>query len=191
MNTLWLIHEGQNDVEVAKAILKHHAPHIKVVPILPTGNNPNLARLSRQIKILIEGAIQKRQKGDCIVVLHDADKLTRPHNRQDYEHIQQVCISHRRDVYLVIAHDEIEAWLLADEGFCRWLGTKPRNWDEQAKPSVTLINLLDKAGKSRYALENLPKLLIYVDGTGAKYSPSLKEALDHLKTAPCNLDIES
>ncbi|MCX6049786.1 MAG: hypothetical protein NT075_32195 [Chloroflexi bacterium] len=90
--TIWLIVEGQNDGDIAKAILKCKYPQVRISPLYPTGQNPNLSRLAVQIEKLIQQALGNRKPGDCIAVLHDADQLTRPFDRADYQRIRQVCI---------------------------------------------------------------------------------------------------
>jgi hypothetical protein len=145
--TIWLIIEGQNDAEIVEAIVKHHYPHVHVEPLFPFGKNPNLSRLAAQIERLIKQALDNRQSGDCIAVLHDADLLSQPHDRAAYDHIQKACKRYRKDIRLVLAKDEIEAWLLADAGLCKWLQIKAQNCDEMKQPSLHLAALLDKAGK--------------------------------------------
>ncbi|MEO8606399.1 MAG: hypothetical protein ABI690_00835 [Chloroflexota bacterium] len=185
--TLWLIVEGKVDGEIVKAILKHRYPQVSIRILKPTGAQPSVSRLAKQIDQLIRQALAEPKRGDCIAVLHDADLQTRPHKneRQDYQHIETVCKKYARQVKHVIAYDEIESWLLADTTFCTWLGTKPQNWDEKSKPSETLINLLDKAGKPKWREDNWIKILENLDGTGDKFSSSLQSALKHLENAPC------
>jgi len=182
-STIWLIIEGQNDGDIVRAILKCKYPQVRVSPLFPTGQAPNLSRLAAQIDKLIQQALVNRKPGDCIAVLHDADHLSRPTGRDDYKRIKNVCEQHRQDVHLVLAKDEIESWLLADTGFCQWLKIEAKNWDEIKQPSLRLASLLDKTGKPRYRLNNLSKLLSYLDGNS--HSPSLQVALGYLENAPC------
>jgi hypothetical protein len=181
--TIWLIVEGQNDGDIVKAILKCQYPQARVSPLYPTSQAPNLSRLAAQIKKLIQQAIANRKPGDCIAVLHDADQLTRPTDRSDYERIEQVCKQYSQDVRLILAKDEIESWLLGDTGFCQWLQIKAQNCDELKQPSLQLASLLDRAEKPKYRLNNLSKLLRYLNGNS--YSPSLQAALRYLENAPC------
>jgi hypothetical protein len=169
------------------AILKRRYPRVRVQSLRPTGKKPNLSRLAQQIERLIQQALVNREASDCIAVLHDLDQFTRPNlkDRADYDHIKAVCSRYRKDVVLVVAWDEIEAWLLADPGLCAWLGIKPSNWDEARKPSEDIANFLDKAGKPKYREGNLSRILAQLDGTGDQFSPSLKAALAHLDDAPC------
>jgi hypothetical protein len=187
--TIWLIAESRNDGEIARTIIRRKYPHVRVAVTMAPGKNPNISRLAQHIEGLIKQAMKRRKRGDCIAVLHDADLQTRSNeeDRKDYDRIREVCESeeYRRHVVLVIAHDEIEAWLLADFGLCQWLNTRPRNWDEQRQPSETLKSLLDKANKPKYREENLPGILTHLDGTADQHSPSLQAALRHLDDAPC------
>ncbi len=178
-----LIVEGQNDGAVAKAIIERKYPNAKVDVRKPTGNKPSLSRLAAQIAELIEAAIATRKHGDCIAVLHDADRLTRPYDRQDYEAIERYCTE--KNVIRVEARDEIESWLLADQGFCLWVGANAENWDNQRKPSEEVARRLKNAGKAAYRLENVPQIVRHLDGTGDQRSPSMQDALHHLENAPC------
>jgi hypothetical protein len=180
--TIWLITEGRAEAEIVTAIVKRHLPRLRVERLHAPGKNPNLSLLASHLEALIETARERRRQGDCIVVLHDADFHTRV-DRADYERIARICKAFAREVRHVIAKDEIEAWLLADEGFCMWLGVPAKNWDEQKQPSETLRSLLDKRGKPRYRLDNLSKILIEVNGVTK--SPTLQKELDYLNTASC------
>jgi hypothetical protein len=51
------------------------------------------------------------------------------------------------------------------------------------QPSERLQSLLDGAGKPRYRIENLSKLLRYV--SGETHSPSLQTELSHLANTAC------
>jgi hypothetical protein len=152
-STIWLIPEGQNEPEIVAAILRKKYPQVRVRPLYPPGKKDthSLSRLAKHIELLIEQALENRQRGDCIAVLHDADLLSRPGGRADYDHIRQVCRRYADEVRLVLAKDEIESWLLADAGFCKWLGTAPKNCDSEIRPSKRLEYLLNN--NRRYAVE--------------------------------------
>lgn len=184
--TIYIIVEGRTDGEIVKSLLRRRYPKLRVVPIKPTGSKPNLSRLAEQIEELIKSALAERDNRDCVAVLHDADIHVQP-DRSAYEHIQKICEQHTPHVKLVIAYDEIEAWLLADSGLCGWLGQTPRNYDSERQPSLILRSWLDKAGKPKYREENLPRILKNMEGDGDKFSPSMREALGHLQDAPCIL----
>lgn len=178
-----LIVEGQNDGAIAKAIVKRKYPNANVDVRKPTGNKPNISRLASQITQLIDVALASRKHGDCIAVLHDADRLTHPNDRRDYELIERQCAAH--NITRIEAIDEIESWLLADHGFCQWVNTNAANWDNRRRPSVEVARRLNNAGKAKYRLENIPKIVEHLDGTGEILSPSMREALLHLENAPC------
>jgi hypothetical protein len=182
--TVYIIVEGRTDGEIVKAILQQRYPKLRVETIKPTGNKPNLSRLATQLEELIKTALAKCSDHDCIAVLHDADKHVQP-DRADYEHIQEICKQYASQIKLVVAHDEIEAWLLADSGLCQWLNQTPRGYDGERQPSLILHHWLDKAKKPRYREENLPRILKNLEGDGDKHSPSMREALKHLENAPC------
>lgn len=183
--TLWLIVEGVMDGAIVREIVKRRYPQVRVSVSEPVGGQPGVSRLAQQIETLIQQALKRKRKGDCIAVLHDEDMLVRPHDRGDYQRIETVCTKYAADVVRVPAKDAIESWLLADEGFCKWLNVKPRNHDNKRKPKDTLISLLDKAGKAKYREENAAVLFRHLDGTGDKLSKSLDDALKHLIDAPC------
>lgn len=182
---LWLIVEGKYDGDVVQAILAKHpnyhdlARRIEIVK--PSGGSPNLSRLAAQVEKLIKSI--QRAKNDCIAVLHDQDANAEPHRRKHYETIHQVCSRHSH-VKLVTACDELEAWLLADEGLCKWLEIKVRGWDEETKPSEKLASLVNDKFRLAYP-GDLDKILPHVDGTGHKKSDSLRDALAQLIDAPC------
>lgn len=182
--TLYIIVEGRTDGEIVASLLARRYPKLRVVPIKPIGSKPNLSRLVEQIEELIKTALAKRGKRDCVAVLHDADTQVQP-DRAAYERIQKICEQHALYVKLVVAYDEIEAWLLADSGLCKWLGQTPRNYDGERQPSLILRSWLDKAGKPKYREENLPRILNNLEADGYKFSPSMQAALKHLEDAPC------
>ncbi|MBI1258992.1 MAG: hypothetical protein GC204_16100 [Chloroflexi bacterium] len=178
-----MIVEGQNDGAIAKALIERKYPNAKVEIRKPTGNKPNLSRLAEQISELVDAAMKSRQNQDCIAVLHDADRLTRPHDRQDYEKIERYCTE--KHITHIEAQDEIESWLLADHGFCQWVGTNAENWDNQRKPSEEVARRLNNSRKAKYRLENIPQIVKHLDGSNKGNSESLNNALRHLENAPC------
>lgn len=181
--TIWLIVEGQNDADIVKAILRKKYPNVRVSPLYPPGN-PSLAQLAKHIEKLIRQAISNRKRGDCIAVLHDKDSLSDT-EQNHHSQIEKICQQYGKAVKHILAADEIESWLLADSGLCAWLSKiKPDNWDNRKKPSEELASRLKRSGVE-YRIQNLSKILRYVDGSGDQHSPSLREALAHLHNAPC------
>jgi hypothetical protein len=177
--TIYLIVEDETDAEVVNAILKAKGISLNIYRLGSGG----IFSLAKQLKDLIEIAKKKRKKGDCIAVLHDADIHKQP-KRQAYEQIKAICKEYSSDVRLIIAHDEIEAWLFADEGFCKWLGIKAENADRLKHPSARLNSIIkDKKGK-KYSLIR-SQALTHLDGTGDKYSPSMQKAVAALIEADC------
>lgn len=91
---------------------------------------------------------------------------------------------YHQDVSLIIAKDEIESWLLADEGLCKWLGIKAKNRDEDKQPSNILDSAVKKTSGKKYTLMR-ETVLKKLDGTGDKHSLSMKKAVQRLQNAPC------
>lgn len=184
--TIHLIVEGQNDADIVKAILRKKYPNVRVSPLYPPGN-PSLAQLAKHIEKLIRQAISNRKRGDCIAVLHDKDLLSDT-ERNHHSYIEKICQQYSKDVKHIQAADEIESWLLADSGLCLWLSQsnrfKPDNWDNKRKPSEELASRLKRSGVE-YRIQNLSKILRYIEGDGDQHSPSLQKALTHLHNAPC------
>jgi hypothetical protein len=187
MTTIWLIVEDKNDALVVKEILRKRGLFHKVEPILPSGGGKGISRLAKQLDKLITDTKRKKKAQDCIAVLHDADEQTQT-DRTLYNQIKTICHNHRQDVALIIAFDEIESWLLADSGLCRWLDISPKNWDNSSKPSATLESLLTKQKRMKFQGPNRAKVLSHLEGTGDQVSPSMKVAVAFLNKAPCNME---
>jgi hypothetical protein len=181
---IWLITEDANDIEVVRVLLRAKKIFVDVHPLRPARKPGGISRLHEQLEELIQAAKGRKSARDCIAVLHDFDQFSQP-NRETYTRIKQVCERHEKEVVLVIARDEIEAWLLADSGLCKWLEIKPRNCDEKMKPSDELSSLVQSKKKLKWQGADRAKVLAHIDGTGDKFSPSMQEALEHLKDAPC------
>jgi hypothetical protein len=185
--TIWLIVEDENDGDIVRIILDKKRINVGRPRILkPSGAHGGISRLDNQLELLIT-TIRKdkrfRPKQDCIAVLHDWDENREQSNRRHYENIERICRKHR--VKLVIARDEIEAWILADSGICEWLDLQPRNWDEHSKPSDELNRQLRKKYRMKYQASDRAKVLLHLSGDADKQSPSMKQALGHLDNAPC------
>lgn len=175
---IWLISEDETDAEVIRAILKVKQIDIQIKPLHPRPGG--ITRLAKQLETFIKAVQVQKGKQDCIAVLHDADENIEP-NRIPYNTIADVC--KRYQVKQVVARDELEAWILADEGFCRWVGRKPQNCDGLMRPSDTLKSLVDKKLGKKYQAVDRQKVLAQLDGTGDKKSPSMREAVQFLQ--PC------
>ena len=182
-NTIYLIVEDETDVDVVRAILKAKQIDIYVSKLIPTGKTGGVSRLASQLERLIKTALEKRKSNDCIAVLHDADENVQT-DRKSYEEIKEICKRYSVDVVLIVAHDEIEAWLLADEGLCKWLGEKPHNCDEETQPSLRLNRAVKKKTGKDYTGKMRNQVLEKINGTGDN-SPSMRLALTHLDNAVC------
>jgi len=178
--TIYLIVEEREDAKVVEAILLAKQIIVPVYPLYPS--HGSISRLTIELKDLIATAIAKRQPGDCIAVLHDADKFKEA-RRENYQRIQTICRRYSKDVVHIIAHDEIEAWLLADEGICRWLEIRQENQDSRQKPEDYLKSLVKRKTGKDYSGPNRAKVRAQIDGN--TLSPSLRQALNHLDNAPC------
>lgn len=170
-----LITEGDSDVQYVQGLLTAYGyGQVRVLPILPAGTKHGITRLADQLERLISIAREERQVSDCIVVLHDADQLIQRPTDKPYQRIAIVCQQHP-DVKHIQAHDEIEAWILGDEGFCKAVKHKVQNYDTLRQPSKQLASWA--AGKTRASI--LRTL------NGKTHSPSLQVALQLLVNAPC------
>jgi hypothetical protein len=178
---IWLITEDEADSKAVQEILYASGFVIKVIWLQTTGGGGGIYRLVEQLETLIEYALKKKANNDCVAVLHDADEHKQP-NRETYDEIRRICKKH--NVYHVVAKDELEAWLLADAGICRWLGIKHEGWDSQKEPSRDLERFLKKLNpRMKYQGHYRAEVLKHLNGDNL--SPSLKKALKHLENAPC------
>lgn len=181
--TLYLITEDENDYRIVEAGLKALGIS-KRVKWSKSSKPKGVSRLADELKLLIRTALAEKSAGDCIVVLHDADTHVQP-DRTIYNRIRQICEQYEKDVLLVIAHDEIEAWLLADGGVCAWLDVPPRNRDGIRKPSEEFERLLKNKHRLKYQGADRRKVYDHINGDNAGNSPSLRAALELLENAPC------
>jgi hypothetical protein len=181
--TLWLIAEDDTPDAVIRAIFGAKGFNTKVHLL---GQAVGISMLAQEINNLIAEAKKLRRPGDCIVVIHDADEMVQP-DRRHFNTVKAACEKNRDDVLLIVAHDEIESWLLADAGLCRWLGKKPRNNDEQRRPSEILNGWLRKKKLKWDRRRHRDEVLKWVDGTGdaPARSPSMKKAIERLQASKC------
>lgn len=182
--TIFLITESEKDVIVFRTTLERKGYTDILVKRL-SGRESKISELARDLPRLIKTALTERKSGDCIVVLHDADLQSNPFDRQNHDAIKKVCEQdYPNDVIHIIAYDEHESWVLADEGFCKAYNQKPRSHDHEKHPSETLEKLLRKHNK-RWLVEKLESILIPLDGTGDKVSPSMRTAFESLHEKGC------
>ncbi len=185
--TLWLIAEGKSDAKVIRRVLEEKKIQVRVESVKPEFKG-GIPRLAQELEALIKSAMIKKKSNDCIVVFHDADKLQplTPEHRKHYKDIEKVCAKYKEHVTRIFACDEIEAWLLADEKLCKaLLGIAPRtDCDSIEKPSKELDRLLKKRNM-RWSGYYWDKVLKYLDATGDKRSPSMRDSLKRLGKLPC------
>jgi hypothetical protein len=174
--TIFLIVEDKTDAEVVRAILRARGISIRVKTL--TSSQGGLSSLIRDLSRLIATATHERRTGDCIAVLHDADEFVQP-DRRLYNRLKEICGQHQ-EIIEVIAHDEIEAWLLADEGLCTWLGVRAANCDTVTRPSEQFKRLVKQKIGRNYSGSDQHRVLQHLDGTGDQHSLSLQQALAHL-----------
>lgn len=191
MARIWFIAEDDSGFQIARRILEKRGIRVQVERLLPTGSNPNIFQLAKQIDRLIATVRQDKRWSpqDCIAVLHDWDIHKQP-DRTAYDTIRAACERHKQEglpIKEVTAKDEVEGWLLADSGVCAWLAQKPdKKCDTRPKPKDMLDNWCKDARKPPYKSEKgLKEVVNHIAGDGDKYSPSLREALTHLEIAPC------
>jgi hypothetical protein len=179
--TIFLITENDTDVQAVKAILKAKGYSVKIhkYPYLPEG----ISELVKELEKFILSVKPLCTKKDCIAVLHDADELVGGRDENIYKQITNICKKHK--IAEIIAQDEIEAWLLADEGVRAWLEyDKKGQTDSVRKPSDLLNSLFKKKTGRDYRGSDRQKLLDKLTGVG-DYNDSFKEALTYLDDAPC------
>jgi hypothetical protein len=183
--TIFLITESEKDYIVFKTILERRGHDVAVKRL--SDRKGSISELARDLRRLIQTALLERQRGDCIVVLHDADMQSHPfeEERKTYKAIQTICETEfSGQVILILAYDEHESWILADEGFCAAYQQKPRNRDNEKHPSKILEDLLHKHNK-RWRVEDLESVLKPLNVTGDKVSPSMREAFEKLQECGC------
>jgi len=189
--TMRLISEGRSDAVILQKILDQKHIQVQIKSVTPSGGG-GIAQLAQDLEVLIDAIMKQKKHGDCVVVLHDAD-VTRPmsdSHRKHYAYIDNICLSqkYRDTVTLIIANDELEAWLLADTKLCKWLGVKPKtNCDSLEKPKDDLDRLIRKRSdnKMRWSERFWADILGNIDGTGDKLSASMRNALNLIKDLPC------
>lgn len=154
-STVWLICEDESDYRIFRGIVDKRKIPVTVKWLKSSGGlNRLAAELDQLIRVAQSRKIERSSSNDCIVVLHDADEQTQP-DRRVYKQIEAICKRYSQDVIHMVARDELESWLLADEGISRWLQMKPQNWGGKKRPSDELNNLLKKKGiknQGRYGM---------------------------------------
>jgi hypothetical protein len=179
-DTIWLITEDENDYKIVRCIIEEKLKlPIKVKWRSPSGKTPGLSRLAVELKQLIADARKLRSGNDCIAVLHDEDIHYQP-RRDNYNRIRNICES--EGVSLIVAKDEVEAWLLSDSGVSAWLNKRVKTWNNDPKPSDDLKSLMNSQYRLRYP-RDLDRLLERLKGDGR--NQSFQDALTELYNGPC------
>lgn len=179
---IWLISEDETGHLVFDAICREHNLAARVEPI---GTMKGINLLAQQLEELLKIAIGRRREGDCIIVLHDTDDSVQT-NRTAYQTIRRICEKNRYKeiVTRLEAVQEIEAWLLADTGICKWLERTPRSYDATPKPSEKFEAILNDKHKMKWTSATKPKVLAHMKTIGNK-SPSMQNALQVFSLLPC------
>jgi hypothetical protein len=180
--TIWLIVEDEDDGLVIRQLLRAKAIKVRLQIRAPSGRTGGISRLARQLERLIATIKSSKSDEDCIAVLHDADEQNQQRYRGEHERVEEIC--RQEMVAEIVARDELEAWLLADGGLCKWLQIRPRNCDSEAQPSNRFRRLVSqKTGRSY----NVRHVLPHLDGSGdgRNRSPSMRRAMKHLDNSPC------
>lgn len=182
-NKIHLIAEDKTGEFVFKEIIRKKDIAVRVVAY---GKAVGVSTLAREIKGLLATILRKSSAQDCIIVLYDTD-ISVQTDREHYQKIAQICKSHGERVTRLEAVQEIESWLLADKGFCRWLDEHARASDHIPQPSKKLESLInDKFGRSMWTNLNKPKLLQqHMDASGDKLSESMHVSMEVIKKLPC------
>jgi hypothetical protein len=184
-STIHLIAEDKTGEFVFKELMrkKNSNAHVRAY-----GKAVGVSTLAQEIEALILIALHEKSGNDCIVVLHDTDVSVQTY-RKDYETINRVCEHFTEQVTRLQAVQEIEAWLLADDAFCHWLGETPKASDHIPKPSERLERLINKKfGRRLWTNLNKPKILEqHMDATGDQpgRSESMRIAMEVLGELSC------
>src|SRR5258708_5546303 len=182
--TIWLIPEDRTGFFVFQAIVEKRKLNAHVVL---RGKAESFDKLAIEIEDVLISVLEEMQPGDCIIILHDTDDSVQT-DRKWYKHIDKVCQKKkfRQHVSLITATEEIEAWLLADKGLCRWLKVSPSASDHISQPSKRLAKLINDKHKMKWNDLNKPKILQHMDVTGEILSESMRTAMQTFLAMPCN-----
>ena len=180
---IWLVVEDRNDGAIIKKILIQRNIQSKVEVRQPSSGG--ISRLAQELDGILQFIRKRMSRGDCVLVIHDHDELTRPLGRQDYDLIADICKQNPDIAVEVIARDELEAWLLADSGVCHWLGRKPEKADGLRRPSDKLHGLIQEKTKAEFGGRYRDQLVANIAGDGDAHSPSMREAFAELDGLDC------
>ncbi|SRR5258706_9863454 len=184
--TIWLIVEDPTDADVLKAIVQKRGFPVKIEHVPMENNMTGIFRLAGELQKLIETTKSRKAVDDCIAVLVDAEYYKLDKERTHHKKVQAICESYADEVRLLWAVQEIEAWLLADPGLCKWLDIAAENNDGENDPKEKLQGLLRHHKHRKWQGSDRARVLAEITGTGDEHSPSMQIAIQYLMSSPCN-----
>ncbi|MHB8629985.1 MAG: hypothetical protein ACYDBJ_27090 [Aggregatilineales bacterium] len=179
---IYLLAEDQTGYFVFQAIVRER----KINAIVRLrGAAEGVSLLANEVEELILLILKEKSSKDCIVVLHDTDDSVQPY-REDYDKIVRICEKYKDHVTRLEAIQEIESWLLADEGLCKWLDVKPKASDSLKRPSDQLKTLVKaRPGNWKWDKKHQPRILENMSANGDRLSESMRLAIQTLLQLPC------
>jgi len=181
---IYLLAEDKTGYFVLQAIVREKS--INAVVKL-RGKAEGVSNLANEVEELIRLALAEKALKDCFVVLHDTDDSVQAY-RENYDKITLICDKYKEHVTRLEATEEVEAWLLADEGLCNWLGIKAKASDSLKRPSDRLKSLINaRSGNWTWNKLHQPRILENMTATGDKTggSASMQIAMKRLAQLPC------
>jgi hypothetical protein len=179
---IYLIAEDKTGEQVFRAIIQKRGVNADV---RFRGKAEGVVPLAEELKELIDTVLHEKSGKDCIVVLHDTDDSVQTY-REHYKQIALICDQYQEHVTRLEAVQEIEAWLLADSGLCKWLNIKPKASDYLKRPSDRLRSLIhERPGSLKWNRNDQPKILQNISATGDEFSESMRIAMKILLQLPC------
>lgn len=187
--TVWLISEDPSDSEVVRLILEKKSIAARVEPVLIPNNRTGIFNLVRNDTLitLIETTLSQMQPQDCLAVLIDAEFEKPRNHRKDQKRIAEICAQYSERVALILAIQEIEAWLLADSGICAYLEEQAANHDPRPSPKEYLKGLLWHKKRRKWSGADRRIVTQLLIGDGDQFSPSMRKALHKLQEHLDNL----
>ncbi|MFN8418235.1 MAG: hypothetical protein U0528_03160 [Anaerolineae bacterium] len=172
-----------SDSEVVRLILEKKSIAARVEPVLIPSNRTGIFNLVRNDTLitLIETTLSQMQPQDCLAVLIDAEFEKPRKDRKDHKRIAEICAQYSERVALILAIQEIEAWLLADSGICAYLGEQAANHDHRPSPKEYLEGLLRHKKRRRWSGADRRMVMQQLVGDGDQHSPSMGKALRKLR----------
>ncbi len=113
--TIWLIAEDNTGYFAFRMIIKRKNINANV---RLRGVAAGISPLAAELEDVIKATLEEKLPRDCIIVLHDLDDAVQTY-REAYKRIGVICQKYADDVTLLVANQEIEAWLLADDAYSR------------------------------------------------------------------------